>query len=93
MMQYLERHFVSADPNVKELMPLCEGLHDMMQCYRRQHFAASYDLHERPSTSMKFMNIQMEYSKRRSESSKYTWKTTGFFTNRWRNQNSLGGLL
>ena len=25
MMQYLERHFVSADPNVKELMPLCEG--------------------------------------------------------------------
>ena len=25
-----------------------EGLHGMMQCYRRQHFAASNDLHEHP---------------------------------------------
>ena len=48
MMQYLERHSVSADSNVKEFMPLREGLHEMMQCYRRQHFAASNDLHEHP---------------------------------------------
>ena len=59
-----------------------EGLHGMMQCYRRQHFAASNDLHEhsrghsswRESTRMKFMNIQMEYSKMRSEPSGYMWK-------------------
>ena len=46
VMQHLEQHFVSADPNVKELMPLREGLHEMMQCDRRQHFAAGNDLHE-----------------------------------------------
>ena len=65
MIQYLERHFVSADPNVKELMPLREGLYEMMQCYKRQHFAASNDLYEDPrrhsswkeSTRMKFMNM------------------------------------
>ena len=42
-----------------------EGLHGMIQCYRRQQFAASNDLHEHPrghsswreSTTMKFMNI------------------------------------
>ena len=92
MMQYLERHFVSADPNVKELMPPSEGLHEMMQCYRRQHCAASDDLHEHPgghtswreSTRMKFMNIQMEYSRMRSESSQYMWETTGAFINSWR---------
>ena len=94
MIQYLERHFASGDPNVKELMPLCEGLHEM-QCYRRQHLAACNDLHEHPrrhsswkeSTRMKFMNIQMEYSKRRS------WKTAGAFKNSWRIKNSLGELL
>ena len=92
MIQYLERHFVSADPNVKELMPLREGLHEMMQCYRRQHFAASNDLHEHPrrhsswkeSARMKFMNMPSECSKRRSESSKYMWKTKGAFVNSWR---------
>ena len=44
-----------------------EGLHGMMHCNRRQHFAASNDLHEHPrghsswteSTRIKFMNIQM----------------------------------
>ena len=69
---------------VKELTLLREGLHEMMQCYRRQHFAASNDLHEhlrghsswRESTRMKFMNVQMEYSKMRSEPSEYMmlWK-------------------
>ena len=48
VMQHLEQHFVSADPNVKELTSLREGLHDMMQCDRRQHFAAGNDLHEHP---------------------------------------------
>ena len=31
---------------MKELMVPREGLHGMMQFYRRQHFAASNDLHE-----------------------------------------------
>ena len=83
---------VSADPNVKELMPLREILHGMMHCYRRQHYAASNDLHEHPRrhsswkeyTRMKFMNMPSECSRRRSESSKYMWKTTGAFFNSWR---------
>ena len=36
------------DLNVKELMPTSEGLLEMMQCYRRQHFVASNDPHEHP---------------------------------------------
>ena len=76
MIQYLERHSVWDDPNVKDLKPLREGLHEIMQCHGRQHFAASNDLHEHPrthsswkeSTRSKFMNIQMEHSKRRPES-------------------------
>ena len=39
---------MSADPNVKEWMPLRDGLHEMMQCYRRQHFVASNDLQKHP---------------------------------------------
>ena len=27
----------------------CEGLREMVQCYRRQHFGASNDLHEHPT--------------------------------------------
>ena len=27
----------------------CEGLREMVQCYRRQHFGASNDLHENPT--------------------------------------------
>ena len=41
---YLERHSVSSDQHMKKLMPLREGLHVMMQCYMRQHFAD----HEHP---------------------------------------------
>ena len=48
MIQYLERHFVRSDQHVKELMSLREGLHVMMQCYMRQHFADRYLLHEHP---------------------------------------------
>ena len=57
---------------MKELTLLREGPHEMRQCYKRQHFAAYHHLHELPrrhsswreSTKMKFMNIQMECSKK-----------------------------
>ena len=53
-----------------------------------QHFAASNDLQEHPrghsswreSTRMKFMNIQMGYSKMRPEPSEYMWKTRVILT-------------
>ena len=74
---------MSVDLNVEELKLPREGLREMLQCYARQHSAASSDLREHPrghsswreSTRMKFMNIPMEYSKMRSESSEYMWKT------------------
>ena len=74
---YLVTHYV------KELMLPREDLHGVMQCYMRQHFAASNDLHEHPrghsswreSTRMKFMNSQMEYSKMRLEPSEHMWRT------------------
>ena len=89
-MQYLEQPFVCGDPNGKEskwqslsLMLLCEGLCESLVPLQRQHFTASNDLHEHPrghspwreSTRTKFMNIQMGYSKVRSEPSEYMWKT------------------
>ena len=37
MMQYLERHFMSVDSNVKELMPLSEDVHVTTQGYMQQH--------------------------------------------------------
>ena len=43
--QYLDRHSVSSDQHMKKLMSLREGLHVMMQCYMRQHFADRYWLH------------------------------------------------
>ena len=46
--QYLERHSVSSDRHMKKLMSLREGLHVMMQCYMRQHFADRHLLHEHP---------------------------------------------
>ena len=45
---YLERHSVSLDQHMKKLMSLREGLHVMMQCNMRQHFADRYWLHEHP---------------------------------------------
>ena len=47
--QYLERHSVSSDQHMKKLMSLCEGLHVMMQCNMRQHFADRYWQHEHPA--------------------------------------------
>ena len=46
--QYLERHSVTSDQHMKKLMSLREGLHVMMQCYMRQHFADRYWPHEHP---------------------------------------------
>ena len=43
--QFLERHSASLDQHMKKLMSLREGLHVMMQCYMRQHFADRYWLH------------------------------------------------
>ena len=99
--QYLERHFVSSDQHMKELV------HVMMHCYTRQHFADRYWLHEHPgghaswreTTMRKFTKGSTTYfvkgpicrwniQKMRSESSEHVWKTTGVF-----NQNSLGELL
>ena len=84
----LLKGILSRDPSLvmhhlKELMFPSEGLLEMVPCHRRQHFTASNDLHEHPkgqsswreSTRMKFMSIQMEYSKMRSEPSEYMWKT------------------
>ena len=48
MTQFLERHSVSSDQHMKKLMSLREGLHVMMQCYKRQHFADRCWLHEHP---------------------------------------------
>ena len=46
--QCLERHSVSSDRHMKKLMSLRQGLHVMMQCYMRQHFADRYWPHEHP---------------------------------------------
>ena len=43
--QCMEQHFVRTDLNVNELMPVREGLHVMMQCDMRQHFAELCWLH------------------------------------------------
>ena len=48
MTRCLEQLCVRPDLNVKELMPLREGVHDMMQCDVRQHFAERYWLQEHP---------------------------------------------
>ena len=90
--QCMEQFIARTDLNVKESNPICEGLHEMMQCDMRQHFAERYWLHEHPgrhsswkeSTRTKFINMSSECSKIRSESSEYMWKTTGVFINSWR---------
>ena len=46
MIQYLEQFFVCDNVNVKESKPICEDVHEMMQCYGQHHFAASNDLQE-----------------------------------------------
>ena len=46
--QYLARNSGSAYQHMKELMSVREGLHEVMQCYMRQHFADRNWLHEHP---------------------------------------------
>ena len=95
--QCMEQRLGRTDLNVKELTSLREGLHEMMPCDRRQHFAAINDLREHPerqaswkeSTRMKFMDMPSERSKMRSESSEYMWKTTGASINCWRIKTAL----
>ena len=89
---------MSVDSNVKDLMPLGEDVHVTTQGYMQQHDAegdmnTQEDTHRGETTRMKFMNIQMEYSRMRSESSVYMWETAGAFLKQLENQNSLGELL
>ena len=58
--QDLERHSASSDQHMKKLMSLREGLHVMMQCYMRQHFADRYWLHERPGGHASWMRTYDE---------------------------------
>ena len=96
LMQYLEHPSLCGNPKVKEskwqsrmLTLLCDDFCESLVTLQRQHFAASHVLHGNPrgpsswreSTRMKvFMNIQMEYSKMRSEPSewlsRFTWRTS-----------------
>ena len=46
--QYLERHLSSSDQRMKKLLSHREGLHVMIQCHMRLHFADRYCLHEHP---------------------------------------------
>ena len=57
--QYLERHSVSSDQHMKKLMSLREGLHVMMQCYMRQHFADRYWPHEHPGGYASWRELTM----------------------------------
>ena len=99
MMQYLERHLMSVDSNVKKLMSLSEDIHLTTQGYMQLHDVESRHEHPgghtswRESTTMRFMNIQMGHSKMRSDSSEYMWDTTGAIINSWRIKNSFGELL
>ena len=57
--QYLERHSVSSDQHMKKLMSLREGLHMMMQCYLRHHFADRCWLHEHPGGHASWRELTM----------------------------------
>ena len=86
MIQYLEQLFVCDNVNVKESKPICEDVHEMMQCYGQHHFAASNDLHEHVRRhSLWKDSMKMEYSKMRSESSECTWKAKAILIHLERN--------
>ena len=65
--QYLERHSVSSDRHMKNLMSLRECLHVMMQCYMRH--ADHYWLHEHPGGHASWRETTMR--KFREESTTY----------------------
>ena len=93
---------MSSGRHMKKLMSLREGLHVMMQCYMRQHFADRYWLHEHPGgrsswrepTMRKFTKESTTYFVKglvcrwnvQRMRSEYVRKTTVFFTNSWRIQ-------
>ena len=64
MTQYLGRHSVSSDQHIKKLRSLREGLHVVMQCYMRQHFADRYWLHEHPGGHASWRTHDEEIHKR-----------------------------
>ena len=68
--QFLEKHSVSSDQHMKKLMSLHEGLHVMMQCYMRQHFADRYWLHEHPGGHASWRELTMR---------KFTKEQTTYF--------------
>ena len=82
--QYLERHSESSDQHMKKLMPLREGIHVMMQCYMRQHFADRYWLHEHPGRHSSWREPAMR---------KFTKESTSYFVKglvcRWNSQKML----
>ena len=68
--QYVERHSASSGQHMKKLMSLREGLHVMMQCCMRQHFADRYWLHER---------LGGHQSQREPTMRKFTKESTTYF--------------
>ena len=57
--QYFEGHSVTSDRHMKKLMSFREGLHVMMQCRMRQHFADRYWLHEHPGGHASWRELTM----------------------------------
>ena len=70
--QYLARHSVSSDQHTKKLMSLPEGLHVVMQCDLRQHFADRHWLHEHPGGHASWREPTMR---------KFTKESTTHFVN------------
>ena len=79
VIQYLEQPFVCDNLDVKESKPICEDLHEMMQCYGQQHFAARDDLHEHLRRHSWWKDsLKMECSQMRSTSTSRTWNGKAF---------------
>ena len=68
--QHLERHSASSDQEMKKLMSLPEGLHVIMQCNMRRHFADRYRLHEHPGGLASWRELTMR---------KFTKESTTYF--------------
>ena len=71
--RYLERHSVSSDQYMKNLMSLREGLHVIIQCYMRQNLADRYWLHEHPKGHASWREPTMR---------KFTKESTTYFCER-----------
>ena len=64
---------MSSDQHMKKLMSLREGLHVMLQCYMRQHFADRYWLHEHPGGQASWREPTIK---------KFTKESTTYFVKR-----------